>query len=575
MRRKYEKAEHSCRVLVDLLATEEDEDRRAMLLDDYAWKSRALQPATRNYLNARALASFVNEDIAARFREAETPTMTMRRADVAILTVKRPELLAVQTALEISPNEQEDHNINGLRCWERQIDSADGASLDVVISMVGEAGNVASAAASYRVFNTYDVGLCCLVGTAAGLRSKVALGDVVAAEIVLDYERARLEPSGPKKRPVPCAVGIRIGRDLANFDPRRFGWYDCFDACCDRLRDDPYESLPATEDGWRPTFHSGVVLSGEKLVADGSMEALRSEYHDRVRALDTDSAGFARACAESAVPWLVFRGISDFGDAGKDDQWQVLSCLSAATAARVFLENGYRKPAAEALVTSVPEHAHRTPYRALETVGRRGAPLEKGEGMPDWIDIVAETAQTAVGPLGAVIVFLRRLRQEHKAKLNEAVARSLPLPGKLFEPELVAQAILKALPSDAPEGTDDFVIAWAALPQYAGIPKSELPTEDFIRSFVEALMSLAGQRQRSIRLELAEHFSDMHEIELIADDSRIPRAQLRGDNAESRWASVLDYVKGNTANGALLFCNVLTRKRDLPQVTQWLRSLAR
>jgi nucleoside phosphorylase len=49
-------------------------------------------------------------------------------------------------------------------------------------------------------------------------------------------------------------------------------------------------------------------------------------------------------CDERSIPWLVFRGISDYGDKDKDGSWQTVAALSAATCARKFLEIDYRLP---------------------------------------------------------------------------------------------------------------------------------------------------------------------------------------------------------------------------------------
>ena len=58
-----------------------------------------------------------------------------------------------------------------------------------------------------------------------------------------------------------------------------------------------------------------------------------------------EGSGFASACEEYGVPWLVFRGISDYGDRDKPlfQQWQTTAALSAATCAVDFLKRDYRR----------------------------------------------------------------------------------------------------------------------------------------------------------------------------------------------------------------------------------------
>ncbi len=344
MTRKHEKPEVDCRVLVEMLARDRDDDKRMLLLDDFLWKSGQIGSDARFFWETQALRSFVPDQVSSRFGRGEVPMHTPQ-VDVAIVTVKKPELLAAKLAFDIDPLAYENDNLHGLRCWKRSVEmSPSRQELDVLITMVGEEGNVSCAAACDRLFNTYQVGLCILVGVAAGVEEKVRLGDVVTADIVLDYERARLEPDGPKKRPRQFGVRIKIGRDVEYFEPERFGWHDCLTTCFSRLREDAGAVTPDIEEEWKPIFHNGVILSGEKLIADATIDNMRNEFHDRIRAAEMEGAGFARLCEEHDIVWLVFRGISDFGNPEKDDVWQSTSALAAATAARVFLENGYRKP---------------------------------------------------------------------------------------------------------------------------------------------------------------------------------------------------------------------------------------
>jgi len=78
----------------------------------------------------------------------------------------------------------------------------------------------------------------------------------------------------------------------------------------------------ATGNSYRP--HSvgditprGIVSCGDELITDptiiGQMEK------DGVRAVEMESAAVGPVCEDAGVPWSVFRGISDFADAGLVD----------------------------------------------------------------------------------------------------------------------------------------------------------------------------------------------------------------------------------------------------------------
>ncbi|MBI5674420.1 MAG: hypothetical protein HZC48_01165 [Nitrospirae bacterium] len=187
------------------------------------------------------------------------------------------------------------------------------------------------------------------MGMGAGLEDKVNLGDVVVATTVWDISSRRLEPDGPKKRPDPFKLGPVLSRHIEYFDPEQLRWKELLHSCMPRLA--MYSEIPKVEPSWTPSFHSNNILSGPDLVADGSIKSLIYEYDEKARLYEMEASGFASTCDELGVLWLVFKGISDFGDPNSKDTlngdiklrkiWQPLASLSAATAAIKFLENNY------------------------------------------------------------------------------------------------------------------------------------------------------------------------------------------------------------------------------------------
>lgn len=345
MKRRQERSEINCKVLLNLLYScdQNENEKRLLLLDDLLSKAKNLPPAYRLYFSAEALKYFVPDTVSQRFNEKEPSHMMRIPIKAAIITVKKPELIAAKIAFNIDLQEDESRYVNGLRFWETTIcGGPDGYDLDVVITMVGSDGNLSCAIACERLVSIYDVNLIVLVGIAAGVKGKVKLGDVVASDIIIDYEKARLEPDGSKKRPVPYSLEPKVARDLEYFDPLRFGWEEFFHSDFDILKKDQAGNVPTLSNTYKPQLESGVILSGEKLIANGSLDNMRRDYHDRIRAAEMEAAGFARVCKEHGVPWIIFRGISDYGDEKKNDLWQSTSALLAATAAKIFLTKGYR-----------------------------------------------------------------------------------------------------------------------------------------------------------------------------------------------------------------------------------------
>jgi len=342
--RLHEDFEISCNVLARLIASRREHNEKALLFKDFLSKSIQIKPNRRAELTLVALSSFTPPDIRSLVQQFELTDEAPSRigADVAIVTVIQAELNAAKIAFGISLDVFEDRTENGLRFWETAIRiGGNDEEIKVVLTMIGKAGNVECAVACGRVFQTYDVGLCILVGIAAGLKTEVNLGDVVVGSLILDYEPARQEVDGLKKRPTPYTLQKTIERDLNYFNPTFGGWYQ---QLSEKMTVTAITSpLPVLPNDWKPKFHKGIILAGEKLLADGSLPEMQQEFHNKVRAAEMEGSGFAGVCDEYAIPWLVFRGISDFGDPEKDDTWQGVAALAAATAAHTFLKSDYRR----------------------------------------------------------------------------------------------------------------------------------------------------------------------------------------------------------------------------------------
>jgi hypothetical protein len=89
----------------------------------------------------------------------------------------------------------------------------------------------------------------------------------------------------------------------------------------------------------------GTIASGEKLLRDGEKLAqLRATMHGKVEAGEMEAAGVVEACRGANLPWLVIRGISDFGDELKDDRFHGFAARAAAAVMVDFLGHGLSLP---------------------------------------------------------------------------------------------------------------------------------------------------------------------------------------------------------------------------------------
>lgn len=214
------------------------------------------------------------------------------------------------------------------------------------IAKVGTDGNAESAIVFGRLYAALHPKSAVLVGMAGGLASKVDPGDIVFAQHVYAYDFRKLTVDGKVNRAKTYKVDdamLREAEDMKIHDP---GWFARVSHDLRQLTqalNDEGETHTVPDEAWKPKIHRGDVLAGSSLVEDGSLEEMRLDYHDRVRAIEMEGAGFAAACDEQRLPWLVVRGIADVGDENRDDNWQFGSTYVAARYVRDGLALGLLK----------------------------------------------------------------------------------------------------------------------------------------------------------------------------------------------------------------------------------------
>lgn len=109
------------------------------------------------------------------------------------------------------------------------------------------------------------------------------------------------------------------------------------------LRDSTWkERLPLRPDGnIRPQIHFGPIASGDKVIASDTAACQLFAIHPKLIAVEMESAGVASAAfsAMKRIGFLTIRGICDFADASKNDNWHEYAAHSAASCLRASIEN--------------------------------------------------------------------------------------------------------------------------------------------------------------------------------------------------------------------------------------------
>lgn len=349
-----ESTDSACRTLSYFFSKEENPSRkeiRDLILRDLCWRIPEAEPLERAIILSETLINFLPKEIRNTFQRNYFKLNELDKlrehkkihVDVGIVTIIDTELKAVLTVLGVDPEKKADANKGSFSYWFAEIKRPTGNPVKVVVTYVGEARNVPCAIAVECLLQRFSVNALILIGIAAGPKSKVKMGDVVIADQIYDYEEHRLEVikffgiltkiRTARRRPKYIATKKVVRGELKRINPKRF--IRQFEEVSNTINDD---LLPrGYPKGNAPEIHGGTIAAGEKLFADGSVEKMR-KFDERIRAASMEDSGFAQVAESKGLAWCVFRGISDFGDPYKGNNWQFIATTAAASAAVTFLK---------------------------------------------------------------------------------------------------------------------------------------------------------------------------------------------------------------------------------------------
>jgi nucleoside phosphorylase len=231
--------------------------------------------------------------------------------DLLVLTPKGPELSAAMAAFGLSgrPSTRLGED-SDLWLWNQN-------DLSLGLAVIGTDGNVEAAIELNRIAASIRVRAAALVGMAAGLEGEVSKGDIVIASWVVAYEFARVTKGTYVDRAKPYQADMRsvqkVSQAIASYPDWGVSLAAEIRACNQFKGIERGESEKLTK-RWRPKIKTGVVFAGSRLIEDGSLRKLKEQINDRGLAAEMEGAGFAAACSALRIPWLVVRGIADYGD---------------------------------------------------------------------------------------------------------------------------------------------------------------------------------------------------------------------------------------------------------------------
>ncbi len=200
----------------------------------------------------------------------------------------------------------------------------DFGSISAVCCLVGQMGPLPALHATNRLLEFADVKLVVVLGLGGALDDGVAVGDVVIASEVNEFQaNSKAEPAGDgyevrySGRHWP--LDFRIREAISHFEFSSHDTFSVWQAATsgdyDKVDVSGKENVCASP----ATMHFGPIASGNVVAASSAFVSEVRGINRKFVAIDMEAAGVAFAAAERIhpIPCLVVRGISDGANESK------------------------------------------------------------------------------------------------------------------------------------------------------------------------------------------------------------------------------------------------------------------
>jgi len=199
----------------------------------------------------------------------------------------------------------------------------------IAVTLLPTVGNVSAAVATKDLLARYSPSYVIMIGIAGGASPKSQnLGDVLVSEEVLYYELAKVKSDAYEMRTKTLPANPKLLDRARNFGDTTWNL---------SIQTAPPRPLPRAS-----AAHIGPIASGEKVVANSEFLSQLLRANSKIIGVEMESWGVVSAThsAPNMLGFLGIRGISDFADSQKSDNWQRYAAESAASWAIRFLESG-------------------------------------------------------------------------------------------------------------------------------------------------------------------------------------------------------------------------------------------
>lgn len=255
------------------------------------------------------------------FDSASVRSLRSSGADVLVLVATQVEFKSVLKLLTpLTPRARVLHFYEGdVGYYGGRIETATAI---VVMSRMSSSAAGGSSDVASRAIELFRPAAVISVGIAFGADpQKQSIFDILVALQIADYEQQRVQAGGPVFRGPRPETGPLLGnmvRAITNW-------------------------TPSTPSGQPARIHTGLVLSGQKLLDDQTAKAeLFAKFPDAIGG-EMEATGIYAACRGHGVQeWIVIKAICDWADGRKSKEFQEGAASTAASLVAYLLSSDVR-----------------------------------------------------------------------------------------------------------------------------------------------------------------------------------------------------------------------------------------
>lgn len=285
--------------------------------------------------------SDISKRITRIFYEEEIARLSHLPPDVLILTALPVELSAAKQGLDISEEVQPFQTKIGIHFWKTILVQKNKRCLSCALACFAGPGNVDASSITSNLLSELNPNYVIMLGIAAGMREKCALGEVILSERIVAYEGAAFVEEGiMESRPRILELDIKVRQDISSYLSNINSIKDRLTQIYEKLAIDLPEQADIGQVSKSVIPRAATIASGEKLLRDPEKFKALKEIHGKIEIAEMEGAGLFAACADYKKPVLMIRGISDFGDTTKDSSFHSLASKAAAAVTVDYITHG-------------------------------------------------------------------------------------------------------------------------------------------------------------------------------------------------------------------------------------------